>query len=266
MAPVKITIEDSKFAEDEKFIRIRRDARFICLTAKYLEKLLMRKSEIEAAFESPKKDASDSLTITFSSQLKVSVSHFNGDTYLTFNKNGMYLNIGVSEWDTLKKLEHLLPKSVLSLSPIPEERIVKKRIAEDDCVMLDSVKRFKYNELKATPEELSRYLMIHLIRISVNRIKQESCVGCLENYPSQLDHECLNDFHEQYFEEGYMAAEKKYLYILSKVIDNENLSPEYLIQPENVSYGAVRNSFVDEISGEIEEIINSVVVESNIVL
>ena len=243
MSTVTFAIEESKFDDDSKFIRIRKGSRFVCLNDKSLRKLWEKKEDIEHAMLTEKPLDTITFTHNLSPVLTLEVCGFKGSNYLSFKKNGTYLNLGYDDW------EHFTAnyKNTILRS--------RKRASSPSTSPTTQSKKLKKSTFTVNPIDLARFTMLILIRKAVKSITQSSCEGCIENYPSQNDHKCLNEadyVHELYFDEAYNHAERKYLYLLSKVIEKAGLEETHLLQPEDLQYQTIRSSFLDEIPSEIE--------------
>ena len=246
MSDVTFTVETSKFGDDNKFLRIRRGQRFVCLNSKTLPKLLEKQCEIETCMTAENPESQVSFKLTLTPMLTIEVTCFKGCNYLSFRKNGGYLNLSYDDW---KELYTTYSANVLSS---------KKRPSTPTNVVVE--KKRKTASTHPAPTELARYVMLILVRRAVKTIAESSCDGCLEGYPSQNDHKCLNEaeyMHELYIEEAYTNAEKKFMFLLSKIIDKEGLSDEYLLGPEDVHYHTVRSGYFDEIPAQVEQIVEA---------
>ena len=89
-------------------------------------------------------------------------------------------------------------------------------------------------------------------------VAEASCDGCIEGYPSQKDHKCLDEaeyMHELYFEEAYSNSEKKFMFLLSKIIDKAGLTTEYMLGPEELHHSKIRSDYFEEIPSEVERLV-----------
>jgi len=261
MATVSITVEASKFDAGSNFVRIRRGNRFISLNPKAFAKLLEKRLAIEEFMCKENTDGVVAFKETLSTVLSIEVTSFKGENYLSFRKNGGYLNIAYSDWEYMNTnavFDTLAPTT--TAAPVPKPL---KRVYEDASTQTTSVipeKRVK--TLDVTASDLQRYVMLILLRRSVRTVAEASCDGCLEGYLSQKDHKCLNEaeyMHELYFEEAYNHAERKLVYIHSKVINAAGLDADYLLEPEEVNYKALRANYFEEIPIDIELLVEDCV-------